>query len=252
MRRAYPRSRSDEQEGAATNVDVIRVFIADDQELIRAGLRYILESQGDFSVVGCAANGDEAISELSRLDVDVALLDIRMPGKTGIEVATHLHKLRFPCRVIVLTTFDERGYVEAAIRSGAVGFLLKDAPTEALFEAIRAAHAGHVLYASAHAGPAWTAAQAADCGGGMSPTAMDGGGVDAPAGPLTAREWEVLRLMTQGLSNQDIASTLYLSLGTVKTHVHRILQKVAVSDRTQAVVWALRQGLTEKPSAPDA
>ncbi|MCY0869890.1 MAG: response regulator transcription factor, partial [Firmicutes bacterium] len=210
-----------------------------------------------FCVVGCAASGDEAISALCQLDVDVALLDIRMPGMTGLEVASRLHKMQRACRVIVLTTFDERGYVEAAIRSGAVGFLLKDAPTEALFDAIRAAHAGHVLYASVHAGPAWIATQtAADAPASSDSSAHDmtigAGGVEAPAGPLTSRECEVLRLMAQGMSNQEIASALYLSLGTVKTHVHRILQKVAVTDRTQAVVWALRGGLCDGSGGPDA
>ncbi|MFB5189998.1 response regulator [Alicyclobacillus fastidiosus] len=211
----------------------IRVFIADDQDMIVQGLRYIVDAQADMTVVGVAQNGAIALEQLQLGVADVALIDIRMPELTGIEVVEQLNSRQVGCKVILLTTFDHAEYVQEGIRAGAVGFLLKDSPTEQLLDGIRRAASGEVFYLTANAQGALATLYTA--GESKQPMTL--------LEPLTDRERDVLQCMAQGMRNQEIAEQMCLSIGTVKTHVHRILQKMGAEDRTQAVVWAIRGGL---------
>ncbi|MGW6686273.1 response regulator [Streptomyces sp. NPDC054961] len=215
-----------------------RVVIADDQELVRTGFRLILTARG-IDVVGVAADGVEAVSEVRRLRPDVVLLDIRMPRLDGLEAARQIIADAPECRVIMLTTFDLDQYVYAALAAGASGFLLKDVTPEHLANAVRLVDTGDALLA-----PSITrrlverCASAAAPRGGASPRAPHPG-LDA----LTPREREVLTLMGHGLSNAELAKAFTLSEATVKTHVARIFAKLALRDRAQAVVLAYESGL---------
>jgi DNA-binding NarL/FixJ family response regulator len=215
----------------------IRVLIADDQALVRAGFRMILEIEPDLVVVGEAADGEQAVAMARELEPDVVLMDVRMPGVDGIEATRRL--LSAPdckTRVVVLTTFDLDEYVYDTLHAGASGFLLKDTQPEVLVAGIRAVHGGEALLA-----PTVTRR--------MIETFLDRPG--APAEPatndrvsaLTARELEVLRLVARGLSNGEIATELYVSETTVKTHVGRMLMKLGLRDRVQAVIFAYQNGL---------
>lgn len=214
----------------------IRIVLAEDQHIVRQGLRYIIESQRDMSVVGEAANGEEALQITRQTIPDLVLMDIRMPKQNGIEATRKIVELLPQTKVILLTTFDVEEYVFEGIRAGAVGYLLKDAETGVLLEGIRAAYEGAIMYRSR------TSAQALA-------RAMHFVAENLPAStrsvallePLTEREQEVLQHMALGQRNTEIASLLCVSEGTVKTHVHRILQKFGVEDRTQAVVIAIRE-----------
>jgi DNA-binding NarL/FixJ family response regulator len=210
---------------------VIRVLIVDDQRLVRSGLAMILRADPEIEVVGEAADGHEAVAAAYELRPDVVLMDVRMPNVDGIEATKRIvGAVELPPRVLVLTTFDLDEYVFGALRAGASGFLLKDAPEEQLIAAIRVAADGGALF---------------------SPSATQrlierfAGHADPPAGlsELTDREHEVLRLVARGLSNAEIAGELVVSEHTVKTHVARILQKLDLRDRTQAVVTAYESGL---------
>jgi DNA-binding NarL/FixJ family response regulator len=202
---------------------MIRVFIADDQALVRQGLRALLEVEPEIEIVGEAARGDEALEKLRTLDVDVILLDVRMPGMTGIEV---LRELR-DANVLMLTTFDDADAVLEAIRAGARGFLLKDVSFEQLISAIRAINSGATVFQ-----PAMTERLA----GRRTTTA-------SVIEPLTEREIQVVRLMAGGYSNGEIAHALGVAEGTIKNHVSNILAKFAARDRTRAVLKALEAGL---------
>jgi DNA-binding NarL/FixJ family response regulator len=215
----------------------IRVLIADDQALVRAGFRMILEIEPDLFVVGEAADGERALSLAQDLTPDVVLMDVRMPGLDGIEATRRL--LADPActaRVVILTTFDIDEYVYDALQAGASGFLVKDVQPELLVAGIRAVHAGESLLA-----PTVTRR--------MIEAFLDRprSVADAVAGEraasLTAREREVLRLMARGLTNGEIASELFVSETTVKTHVGRMLMKLGLRDRVQAVIFAYQSGL---------
>jgi DNA-binding NarL/FixJ family response regulator len=213
----------------------LRIVIADDQALVRAGLGLILESQADLAVVGQAANGEEAVAICQRAQPDIVLLDIRMPVMDGLEAARRiLNSGSPPPRVLMLTTFDLDDYVYAALQSGASGFLLKDVSPEQLIAGVRSVAAGDSLLA-----PAITRRLIERF---ARPAASLPGAADKLAA-LTQREREVLQLMARGMSNAEIATELVLSEATVKTHVTRVLGKLALRDRVQAVVFAYESGL---------
>lgn len=212
---------------------MIRVLIVDDEELIRTGLRMILDAEPDITVVGDAVDGQDALSQVERLGPDVVLMDIRMPRMDGLEATRHLCAEGSGTRVVVLTTFDLDEHVYAALSAGASGFLLKDAPASQLLHAIRVAVAGDALLA-----PSVTRRLIKRFTGGAPASRPE------LSADLTAREIEVLTLLAQGLSNAEIAAHLVLGESTVKTHVARVLAKLGVRDRVQAVVLAYRSGLT--------
>jgi DNA-binding NarL/FixJ family response regulator len=213
---------------------VIRVLIADDQALLRGGFRMILESQRDIEVVGEAADGHEALALARELSPDVVLMDIRMPELDGLEAARRLLAERDSPRVLMLTTFDENEYVYEAMKAGASGFLLKEIQPEQLAEAVRVAAAGDALLA-----PSITRRLIEEFVSRPPP----GSGPPAELEELTERELEVLKLIARGLSNAEIASSLFLSEATVKTHVTHVLAKLGLRDRVQAVVLAYESGL---------
>jgi len=217
---------------------MIRVVLADDQPLVRTGLRMILSAVDDIEVVGEAADGAEAISACAELSPDVVLMDVRMPGVDGIDATRAVTATDSPPKVLVLTTFDLDDVVYEALRAGASGFLLKDAPEERLITAIRVVADGGSLFA-----PSVTRALIAEFAqrSRQSPTAF----VDR----LTERETEVLVQIARGLSNAEIAETLFVTENTVKTHVARILMKLGLRDRVQAVVLAYECGLVT-PAQP--
>jgi DNA-binding NarL/FixJ family response regulator len=220
---------------------VIGVLLADDQHLVRAGFRMILQGEPDIEVVGEAADGVEAVERARRLRPDVVLMDIRMPRMNGVEATRQLVRLPDPPRVLVLTTFDLDQYVYESLRVGASGFLLKDAPERQLVAAIRSVVEGVALLA-----PQVTS-RLVDSYAPRAPR----GTVPRELSALTPREVEVLRQVARGLSNVDIAGELGLSEATVKTHVARILTKLAVSSRTQAAVVAYECRLVS-PAGPVA
>jgi DNA-binding NarL/FixJ family response regulator len=213
---------------------VIRVLIADDEAIVRDGLRAIVELEADLEVVAEAADGAEAVELASRHSPDVALVDIRMPNVDGLEATRRLGALPSPPRVLVLTTFDHNEYVYEAMRSGASGFLLKDVRRGQLTDAIRKVVDGDMLVA-----PAITRRLIEEfCRRTSNDSARRRELVD-----LTPRELEVLTLVGRGLSNRDIAQTLVVAETTVKTHVARVLSKLDLSNRAQAVVVAYETGL---------
>jgi DNA-binding NarL/FixJ family response regulator len=219
---------------------VIRVLLADDHELVRSGFRLILELADGIEVVGEAADGQQAVRLAKELRPDVVLMDVRMPGLDGIEATRRLGQAGIDARVLVLTTFDLDEYVYAAVRAGASGFLLKDAPRDQLVTAVRTVARGEALLA-----PAITQRLIERFIARPTP---------APAAPalaeLSAREVEVLRLLARGMSNAEIAAALFLGEATVKTHLARIFTKLDLRDRVQAVVFAYESGLVEPGSAP--
>ena len=224
----------------------IRVLVADDEELVRPGLRMILDAEPDLTVVGTAADGAEAVAQAGLLRPDVVLMDIRMPRLDGLEATRRILGApgRTAPRVVVLTTFDVDEHVYEALRAGASGFLLKDAPADQLVQAIRVAAAGDALLA-----PSVTRRLIAA----FTRTPAAGAGPVPQLADLTARESDVLVLLAEGLSNAEIAGRLFVGEATVKTHVARILMKLGVRDRVQAVVLAFRAGLVPSgPAAPDA
>jgi DNA-binding NarL/FixJ family response regulator len=207
----------------------VRVLIADDEEMIRAGLRILVESDPAFEVVGEASDGAEALSLVRSLKPDVVLMDVRMPGVSGIDATMHIvSKVPDPPKILVITTFENDEYVYAALQAGASGFLLKRARPAELLQAIRLVAQGDSLLFPAAIRQLVTsfgATRAADF------TAR-----------LTDREAQVLRLMTEGLSNAEIASALHVSIETVKTHVGNVLTKLGARDRIQAVILAYESG----------
>jgi DNA-binding NarL/FixJ family response regulator len=214
----------------------VRVLLADDQELVRAGLDMLLAGEPDVSVVGQATDGLEAVELAGELRPDVVLMDIRMPGIDGIEATRRLREQAAadePPHVVILTTFDLDEYVFGAFRAGASGFLLKDAPRHTLLEAVRAAAAGDALVA-----PGVTRRL-------IEHFTAPARRTDPPAvlAELTAREQEVLVLIGRGLSNAELAERLVVSEKTVKTHVGRILAKLGLRDRVQAVIFTYEHGL---------
>jgi len=233
----------------------LRVLLADDQPLLRMGFRLILEGEDGLEVVGEASDGADAVRQVGRLDPDVVLMDVRMPTLDGIEATRAITSSGARARIIILTTFDLDEYAFAGLQAGASAFLLKDVAPAELVQAVRVVASGDAVVAPRvtqrlletyvrGAGPApeglGTAAQAA--------------AVPAPRDPLledlTPRETEMLEAMSEGLSNAEIAHRYFLSEATVKTHVRRILTKLHLRDRVQAVVYAYETGLVT-PSNPD-
>ena len=215
----------------------IRVFIADDQPLVRAGLRMILDTEPELVVAGEAATGAEAVELCGREHPDVVLMDVRMPVMDGIEATRLITAVEDPPRVLVLTTFDLDEVVYDALRAGASGFLLKDAPEDRLTTAIKVVAEGGSLFA-----PSVTRRLIEEFAKRTSAPAVS---VDE----LTEREAEVLRLVARGLSNAEIAGELFITENTVKTHVARMLMKLGLRDRVQAVVLAYESGMV-RPGAP--
>ena len=216
----------------------IRVLIADDQALMRGGFRMILDAQDDIEVVGEAIDGRDAVEQFRRLDPDVVVMDVRMPAMDGIEATRRLSAADSAARILILTTFDLDEFVFDALRAGASGFLLKDRPPEELVAAVRVVASGEALLA-----PSITRRLIEEFA--RRP--------ESPARPpeleeLTDREHEVLGLMGRGLSNAEIAGRLFIAETTVKTHVGRVLQKLDLRDRAQAVVIAYESGLVQPGS----
>jgi DNA-binding NarL/FixJ family response regulator len=227
-------------------VSPVRVLIADDQALVRAGFRMILDAEDDIDVVGEASDGLEAVAAAARLKPDVVLMDIRMPELDGIEATRRLMadaESEQPTRVLMLTTFDLNEYVYEALRAGASGFLLKDVPADQLAAGIRVVAAGEALLAPTITRRLIEEFAQARPEPPSPPPAFD---------ELTPRELEVLRLIARGLSNAEIAEELVVSETTVKTHVARLLMKLGLRDRVQAVVLAYESGVvTPGASAPE-
>jgi DNA-binding NarL/FixJ family response regulator len=214
----------------------IRVLIADDQPLVRAGLRALLGSQDDIEVIGEASTGARAVAESARLTPDVVVMDIRMPGTDGITATAEVIRQPAAPRVLVLTTYDTDEYVYDALAAGASGFLLKDARPEDLIAGVRVVAAGDALLA-----PTVTRRLISlFVTGGGARARRAGPGLDA----LTEREREVFGLMARGLSNAEISASLQVSGNTVKTHVARILAKLELRDRVHAVIYAHQAGLS--------
>ncbi len=218
----------------------VRVMIVDDQALVRAGFRMILDAEPDIEIVAEATDGLEAIEKAALHTTDVILMDIRMPNLDGIEATHRILENARGTHVLMLTTFDLNEYVYEALRAGASGFLLKDAPPEQLVSAIRVVAEGDALLA-----PQITRRVIEEFS--RRPPAREG--LPPELAELTAREVEVLRLMAKGCSNAEIAESLFLGETTVKTHVARILQKLNLRDRVQAVVVAYETGLIQPGAA---
>jgi DNA-binding NarL/FixJ family response regulator len=213
---------------------VISVLIVDDQDLVREGLRMLLEAEPDLAVAGEAADGGQALDQARLLDPDVILMDVRMPKMNGIEATTRLAQAGSRARILMLTTFNLDEYVYHALKAGASGFLLKDASRDQLTGGVRAVAAGEALLA-----PAVTRRLIEDfCGGPAPGTPAAGAG-----GGLSERELGVVRLVAQGLSNAEIAESVYLSEATIKSHIARILAKLGLRDRVQVAVYAYERGI---------
>ncbi len=212
---------------------MIRVLIADDQELVRTGLRTLLEVEPDIEVVAEARNGRHALAEVAATSPDVVLMDVRMPEMDGIAATSALHQSGSPARVCVLTTFGLEEYVYDALNAGACGFLVKTDNAQTIVATVRAVAAGEFAL-----GPETTAQLAARFAAGRRPSTEGD-----PLTPLTEREREVFALIVQGLSNAEIGQQLFVGEGTVKTHVSHILMKLGLRDRVQAVVMAYSSGI---------
>ncbi|XNL82786.1 response regulator transcription factor [Actinomadura madurae] len=210
----------------------MKVLIADDHPVVRQGLRTFLGIQDDIEVVGEAEDGTSAVTLAESLEPDIVLMDLKMPGADGLTALTELRARGVQARVLVLTSVTERGHVLPAVQAGAAGYLYKDVDPQALVQAIRAVHDGHVLFAP-------DAAEAMLRDG----TADGGGGDDRGLAALTEREREVLVHIARGRSNREIARALVVSEKTVKTHVSNLLMKLGVQDRTQAALYAVRHGV---------
>jgi DNA-binding NarL/FixJ family response regulator len=219
----------------------IRVLLVDDQALFREGLRLLLSVQPDIEVVGEAANGEQALQMAAELNPDIVLMDLRMPVLDGVAATRRLHASQPQSRVIVLTTFDEDETVFEGLRAGAVGYLLKDVPSEKLVEAIRAAARGEsFLQPSVAAKVVAEFTRLSSQGLPVTPAAP----VPRPLlEPLSEREREILKLVASGANNKEIANQLYITEGTVKNHLTNILGKLGVRDRTQAALKARELGL---------
>ena len=218
----------------------IRILIADDQEMVRAGFRMILETQDDMTVVADVADGVAAVAKARELRPDVCLMDIRMPGLDGLEVTKQLAgpQVAEPIKVVVVTTFDLDEYVHTALANGASGFLLKDAGPALLMEAVRAAHRGDALVS-----PQITVRLLKHFASPVKSTR------DTSV-ELTEREQDVVKAAARGLTNTEIGTELYLSLSTVKTHLAAIQAKVGARNRVEVAAWAWRTGMMNDPDSP--
>jgi DNA-binding NarL/FixJ family response regulator len=221
---------------------LIRIALVDDQELVRAGFRMVLDAQPDMQVVGEASDGLGAIDLARRVHADVMVMDARMPRLDGVAATRRIRQAGDLPRVLMLTTFDLDEYAFAALKAGASGFLLKDVPPEELLFAIRAVHSGDSVVAPS------TTRRMIDQFAALLPSGAQG--EPAELAELTEREREVLTLVAQGLSNAEIAQRLFVSEATVKTHVGRVLAKLCLRDRVQAVVYAYEHGLVRAGQRP--
>jgi NarL family two-component system response regulator LiaR len=218
--------------------DSIRVFIADDHAIVRKGIRAVLEIVPDIDVVGEAENGREAVAAVKELQPDVILMDLVMPEMDGIEAIGHIKDHQPEARILVLTTFAGEDKIFPAIKAGALGYHLKDSSPDELVQAIREVYSGE---SSLHPVIARKVLQELSKPSKQPPT----------PDPLTPREMEVLRLVAQGLGNQEIAEELVISEATVRTHVSRILDKLHLASRTQAALYALREGIASLDNADE-
>jgi len=209
-------------------VTTIRLLVVDDHPVVRDGLRGLFAGDDAFCVVGEAGDGAEAVRLAQQLDPDVVLMDLRMPGTGGVEAIRRLHDLGHPARVLVLTTYDADRDVLPAIEAGATGYLLKDAPRDELVRAVRAAYAGQSVLSPSVAG-----------------ALMGRVGGPRPAGALSPRELEVLRLVASGATNRTVARALFVSEATIKTHLLHLYDKLGVRDRAAAVAAAYQRGLLD-------
>jgi DNA-binding NarL/FixJ family response regulator len=217
----------------------IKVMLVDDQTMIRQGFGYVIGLQSDMMLIGEASDGKEAVDMAIERHPDVILMDIQMPSMSGIEATQIIMKQLPKIKIVILTTFDDQEYIYQGIRSGAVGYLLKDAEVESMLEAVRSAFRGEAVYKTGLA--AYALSRVATSSHILS-------GRDQKSlllEPLTEREQEILQEMAYGLRNDQIAKKLIITEGTVKSHVHRILQKFGCEDRTQVVVMSLRNGMVE-------
>ncbi|WP_188067098.1 response regulator transcription factor [Brevibacillus brevis] len=223
--------------------ETIRVVLVDDQTMIRQGLGYVIKMQKDMEVSGEASNGEEAVKIVGEIIPDVVLMDVQMPNMSGIDATREITRLHPSIKVLILTTFDTYDYIVDGIRAGAVGYMLKDSDSQDMLDLIRRAHQGEALFYTATAAKALAEVlqfqqknhepdSDADCDSGLPPLVM--------FDQLTDRERDVLEQLSYGKRNDQIAQHLLISGGTVKTHIHRILQKMGVEDRTQAVAKAIR------------
>jgi DNA-binding NarL/FixJ family response regulator len=210
----------------------VRVLVVDDQRLIRDSIASLLDVQPGIAVVGTAGDGREAVDQAQALRPDVVLMDVRMPTMDGIDALTVLRQTVPDCRVVMLTTFDDEEYVVRALRAGATGYLLKDLPARELADAVRLTHAGVMQFDPAAAARLTSALDR-----------RPGPPARPPGHVLTAREVEVLRLVATGATNREIAERLYVSEGTVKNHISRVLGRLGLRDRTQAALYARDHGL---------
>ena len=206
----------------------VRVLVVDDQRLIRDGIASLLSIQPGITVVGTAADGREALDRCAALTPDVVLMDVRMPVLGGIDALTAIRRQALPCRVLMLTTFDDEEYILQALRAGASGYLLKDLPATDLAQAVLLTHAGVDQHDPSVADRLMAALDRAGANAASTP----------PAVPLTDRELDVLRLIARGATNREIAAHLYVSEGTIKNHVSNILSRLGLRDRTQAAIYA--------------
>ncbi|MFD5914387.1 response regulator [Streptomyces massasporeus] len=228
-------------DGSDRNGPRTRVLIADDQEMVRTGFRLILGTQPDLEVIGEAADGAQCVELARRMRPDVCLVDIRMPRLDGLEVTRALAGpgVTDPIRVVVVTTFDQDDYAYTALRNGACGFLLKDAGSTLLIEAVRSAARGDALIS-----PAVTVRLLKHLAGQQPQTALPH--------PLSERELDVARLVAVGRTNQEVCDELYVSLGTVKTHLANIKDKLGVRNRVEIAAWAWENGLVRDRQTPPA
>ncbi len=211
----------------------IRVLIVDDQQLVREGIASLLDIQEGVSVIGTAADGQQAVNQAAKQRPDVILMDIRMPKMDGIQATERIQVILPDCKILMLTTFDDEEYIVRSLRAGANGYLLKDIPVAELAQAVRLTYAGISQLAPSIAGMLIDR---------LTPASSDQRPEDIPTS-LTDRELQVLRLLGTGASNKEIAQELYLSEGTVKNHVSSILSQLGLRDRVQAALYAIRHGL---------
>lgn len=214
-------------------------MLVDDQTMIRQGFGYCIGLQDDMALAGEASDGKEAVEKANECLPDVILMDVQMPRMSGIEATKEIMKQHPETKIVILTTFDDKEYVYQGIRAGAVGYLLKDAEVEDMLDMIRSASRGEAVYKTALAANVLSRVAAA------SFSIPKNSQEEVLLEPLTEREQEILQEMANGLRNDEIAKKLIITEGTVKSHVHRILQKFACEDRTQVVVTALRNGMVK-------
>ncbi|WP_429843343.1 response regulator [Brevibacillus sp. FIR094] len=225
--------------------ETIRVVLVDDQTMIRQGLGYVIKMQKDMEVIGEASNGEEAVKLIGEVIPDVVLMDVQMPNMSGIDATREITRLHPSIKVLILTTFDTYDYIVDGIRAGAIGYMLKDSDSQDMLDLIRRAHQGEALFYTATAAKALAEVLQFQQKN-HSPASHSDSDTDSVLPPLvmldqlTDREQDVLEQLSYGKRNDQIAQHLLISEGTVKTHIHRILQKMGVEDRTQAVAKAIR------------